>query len=294
MTIILNAVEDRLQAFRDIASERSASIVGLSAEMRAAYSDHQFAQARLRELERDGLKDNPSFLAARDAVDRADQARAKLVTRIEKLSPGSVWARRLTDNLEAYVRAHSAAGISMYEGALPQLLSGETALDGMERAARRSRALKADRREVLAAPFPAALAKKTAWEQLQSRANAARPDVSIVVDRLGAVKFPTKRIEQYGGSSDLFAVDPVGLLTLIAPDLMRSFIDREIDAVADDEAALSATDRIERLAEIEGDLLASEREEVTFAEMIGQLPRWDADPRAVLGLASSMPAPDRD
>jgi len=288
------AVRDKLLTIHDISKARNSAARDASQEARDADTDRMMAQSRVQELERHGLneKNNPAIVEARGRIARSEAAAIKARSRLEKLSPAWQSAHRLSVSLFDYVRINAAGGIVLHNGDVPQLRVGEKALDGLERAARRTRALVADRSQVRSAPFPSGLAKKIAWEQLQARAEAARPDVTVVVDRLGEVNFPTTRIEQYGGSSDLFAIDAVALFTLLAPDLMRNFIDREIDAVAEDEVALSATDRVERLAVIDGDILASEREEVAFAELAGLLPRVDIDPRAALGLAASMPAPE--
>lgn len=290
-------VEDKLATFRDISSERNAAQRGSSEEMRTALHDVQSAQARMRVLERDGLKDNhPSVVETREKVARGERAVAKFRERVEKLRPGWEWAHRLCQQLEGYVRAHAAGGIALHAGETPQLRDGERALDGLDRAARRTRTLLADRREVLAAPFPSSLAKKLAWKQMEGRIEAAKPDVTGLIDRCEQIKFPANRasIEQHGGSQDVYANDPIGTLGWIFPTEVRAAIDREIDAVSDDEIALSPEERAERLARIDGDLLASEREEAAFAELAGLLPRADIDPRAVLQLAGSMPAPERD
>ncbi|WFU44114.1 hypothetical protein QA640_17675 [Bradyrhizobium sp. CB82] len=291
---IPHAVRERLQTFRDIAAQRHAAVLETSAQMREAITKLQTDRERLRELER-GKRDKAQLARQQADIDRSEKVRHELVARVEKLGP--IWnaAHRLSEQLERYVRANAPIGIRMYEGGAPQLRNGETALAGIERAARRTRSLRADRQEVLAAPFPSAMAKDFAWRQMQARVEAAKPDVTNLVDRLEPIYFPKNRacLEQQG-SSDVFAVDVVGLLAWIFPTELRAAIEREIDATADDAIALSPAQRLEKLKEIDGDILASEREEAAFADLAGLLPPSDIDPRASLGLADVMQAPERN
>ncbi|WP_143270167.1 hypothetical protein [Bradyrhizobium sp. Ghvi] len=277
----------------EIHKARHAALLSISGEMREARSALENDKARLREME---LSNHPQIEHVRAKVERSREILTKLVERVEAL--GSPWktALALGDNLRSYVRSNAAGGFQIYQGAVPQLRNGETALDGMQRAARRVRELLADRREVKAAPLPASVAKQLAREQLEARIAAAKPDVTNLIDHGGAIRFPMSgtAIEQHGGSADLYAVDAIGLLSWLFLVDMAAAIDREIDAMAEDENALSVEERVKRLAQIDADILASEREEAAFAELAGVLPRPDIDPRAALGLADTMPAPMRD
>ena len=71
---------------------------------------------------------------------------------------------------------------------------------------------------------------------------------------------------------------------------------QQIDAVSDDSNALTAEQRAEQLREIDLDKLAAERDEEHWVSNaidggMTVLRRPDADPRTVLGLDDSMPAP---
>ncbi|MDR3401945.1 MAG: hypothetical protein P4L99_05535 [Chthoniobacter sp.] len=285
-------VTGKIRTIDDIAKERNAALRGYSDNLRATMGDLMLAKSRLDELERGGLKDEPAIADMQGKMTEIEAEMARL--RVQNEDLGTAWrqALKLSENLSAYISANASV-IKLHKGPGPALQNGERARDGLERAARRTRALQADRREVMAAPIPAALAKDLAWQQVQARADAAKPDVTSLIDHGGRVKFPTVRtaIEQHGSMSDLFAVDPVALLAWCFPNEVKAAIDREIDENAEDEIALSSSERIERLATIDADILWSEREECAFSELAGLLPRADIDPRAALGLADTMPAP---
>jgi hypothetical protein len=142
--------------------------------------------------------------------------------------------------------------------------------DGIDRAAHRTRTLEADRKDVLAAPFPTSVAKKLAHDHLAERIEAARPDVSPLVDRLDPIEWPLKRtpVTQYGGSAAaVYIPDAIGILAWLFPKQFRDAIDNEIDAAGDDPAALSLEQRVAKLKQIDGDILASEREEAALSEL---------------------------
>ncbi|MFZ5712966.1 MAG: hypothetical protein ACOY3N_09015 [Bradyrhizobium sp.] len=282
-------VRDRVQTFLDISRERHSAVLETSAQRRTTMSALDADKALLRELEK-GQRNSDQIAQVQIKIERGEKALAKLTASFEKLGTSAKAASALSNSLTAYVRAQAAFSL---DHSLPQLQPGETALDGLERAARTTRKLLADRREVETAPFPSAHAKKIARQHLAARIEAVRPDAGPLIQRLDPIKFPVARLQQYGDANDVYGTDPVALLAWLLPDAMAAAIDREIDAIADDGNALTAEERREKLAQIDAVVLASEREEAAFAELAGLLPRPDIDPRAALGLAASMPAPER-
>ncbi|MCP1969780.1 hypothetical protein [Bradyrhizobium elkanii] len=299
-------VRDRFLTFREARQDRHAPLMVVSDDVRKAREDLGRAEARLDEVRNDhkvrlgvdAIKDDhPSVIDANERIERATARLTRLTAKHEELRTAWQHAASLVgNNLETYLRKHHSE-IRLYEGEEPQLRNGETGLDGLERAARRTRTLKADRQAVLASPYPVAVAKKLAREQLEKRIEAARPDVSQLVDRMESIDFRQQRVgvSQHGGSAAaVYLTDPIGLLAWLFPKEFIAAIDRELAAAGDDENALTMEQRIAKLKEIDGDMLASEREEAKFSELAGLLPRADLDARAVLGLASDMPAPKRD
>ncbi|RXG92282.1 hypothetical protein [Bradyrhizobium vignae] len=289
------AVAERLQSIADTAANQSAALRSVSAEMRELHAAVQKDEADLQRLERSGGADDQqiSQLAAKIERSRADLA--KLLDRIEKLSAFWNSTKRLVDTCQSYARTN-AGRIMLHDGDDPQLRPGEKALAGLDRASRRARSLKMDRREIELAPYPRAEAKRKAREYLAARAQAARPDVSATLEHLQEPRFPTRVLEKLGsGSLDFVTVDVIGVMAWALPEAMQAAIDREIDLMCEgeDEIALSEQERTEKLAVIDADTLAAEREVVMFSELAGLMPPADTDPRAVLRLSDAMPAPER-
>lgn len=74
------------------------------------------------------------------------------------------------------------------------------------------------------------------------------------------------------------------LIWLFKPQLIDA-LEKEIDAIADDAAALSEADRDRLMAEVERDLLAVQRDEEFFIRQAANVARRrDAHPLAVLQL----------
>jgi hypothetical protein len=74
-------------------------------------------------------------------------------------------------------------------------------------------------------------------------------------------------------------------------DTLIRALEAEVDLIADDTVALSEDERTARERAALAQLLDVERGEAALAEQAGELPRPDIDPRAYLGLASTLPAP---
>ena len=85
----------------------------------------------------------------------------------------------------------------------------------------------------------------------------------------------------------------LGILAWLAEDEMIAAREAEIDAQADDAAAVASDERATRTTDLLAAILEVEREEEALIEEAGGdiLRRPDADPRAVLGLSGDLPAP---
>ena len=292
------AIRYRLQTLRDVAADRHTLVLRCIDDTQASRQEMQQAQRRLRELEHrhhDLPDDHHSLVQLNEVISRAGATIVRLDARMAELSPAWAEAARLVGNLEKFLREHARSELRMYAGAPPQLLKNETALTGLERASRRGRALLADRQEILAAPFPSAVAKEIARVQLAKRAESAAPDVSGLVNCLDPIRFRINGVPiETVGVDDLFRVDNVGLLAWVFEKEFLTAIDRAIDIEADDKIALTTEQRLAKLKTIDGDILAAEREEAAFSDLAGLLPRADIDPRAFLNLDDTMPAQDRN
>ncbi|KRR26479.1 hypothetical protein CQ14_03050 [Bradyrhizobium lablabi] len=305
MTDILNlpnvpeAARDRIQDLRDVAGDKRAALVSISRDRTEAWVAKASAEARMAEIKRHSSgflnEAEPPLSQLLEVIAHQGAIVRRCDKRTAEIQPGYEAASRLLASLENYISAN-AARLVLYEGAAPRLQDGETAIDALERAGRRSRALQADRTEVLSAPLPSALVKQIALAELKARAEAAAPDVFALIEQGGQIEFPTIRMatEQYGAQQPVhvFGIDPIGTLAWLFPKEFQTAIGREIDAASDDAAALSPEQRKAKVAQIDADILASARDEARFATLAGVLPREDCDPRAVLGLADHCPAPE--
>src|SRR5205085_5806368 len=140
--------------------------------------------------------------------------------------------------------------------------------------------------------IPSTEAKKLARKQIEQLAERGQPDCYRLVAIGGEIRWPSVFVTH----SEVTASLP--FLAWLNKEALISAIDREIDNCANDKAALSDDTRQKKLSEALRDVLAHEREEealIVQAEQLGFsiLRRPDADPRAVLGLASELPAPEK-
>ncbi len=120
------------------------------------------------------------------------------------------------------------------------------------------------------------------------------PDVSMLVEFDRDIAWPTMRQQsQVIGAERHLAFaevpDTIGLLAWMFKDALIAALDREIDAEADDAAALTHEQRQQREAEALGDLLAVERDECALvwqgqAQGLPVEHRADISPLALLGL----------
>ncbi|WP_145831425.1 hypothetical protein [Bradyrhizobium huanghuaihaiense] len=294
-------MRDKLISLRDTKNDRHAMLRSVSDRRLDVHQRLQNWEGRLRQLQADSRdhisEKHPAVIEVEAEIKNASAELARLTERNAELTTSWQAAARLLTSLEKYLIDVEDGGIRLHEGDASPLKAGETAIDALERAARRTRTLKADRQEVLASAFPVAVAKKLFREHLHERIEAARPDVSPLIDRLEPIEFPQKRVgvSAHGGSaSAVYMIDPVGLLGWLFPKEFTAAIDRELAAAGDDEHALTVEQRIAKLAEVDADTLASERDEASYSELAGLLPRADLDPRAALSLHADMPAPKRD
>lgn len=292
---------EKYLGLRDRRDDLRAASRRVSEEMSEAHTTLQAAAARKKSLAESNQhlgivgETHPGVIQADQQIEHVKATIARLNERHEFLSSASVALGRLFTKCDSYLKSNYP-DLKLFDGDAPQLKNGETGTDAHERTARRVRSLREDRKEILAAPYPASITKKLARQYLAKRAEAAKPDVTLLVAHCDNVEFPFlgTSISNFAPTSIVKSNDPVGLLAWVFPKEFAAAVDREIDAEGDDQKALTNEQRIAKLAEIDGDILAAEREEAYFLELTGLLPREDMDIRAVLGLASDMPAPKRN
>jgi hypothetical protein len=187
----------------------------------------------------------------------------------------------------------------------PRLLSGETETLAVERMRRRIRELRSDIDRVRAAPYHSTDAKQRARAWVEQLAERGAPNVFELIDRQrGEIIWPEVTTQTMGisrGTGDQVLIpvavkDTLAVMAWLNPDAMIARLCSSIDADSDDANALTQAERETKVAELRSDILATEREEEALIERLeaagaSLLRRGDADPRAVLGLSSEMPAP---
>jgi hypothetical protein len=296
---VLHSPGDKLRSHRDTRSDRQAMLRNVMDKKLAAHDLLQKWEGRFKQLNNEHLPpgdDHTAVLQAKAEIESATTNLARLTEREQDLTASWHASARLVTEEERYLINSEPGGIRLSEADPSPLKPGEKALEALDRASRRTRTLQADYQQVLAKLFPTSVAKKLFRDQMAERIEMARPDVSPLLESLEPIDFRLKRVpvSQYGGSAAaIYAVDPIGFLAWLFPDEFFAAIDREIDSEGDDPNAMSIEQRRAKLKQIDGDILASERDEAHFAELAGLLPRSDIDPRASLGLADDMPAPKR-
>ena len=151
----------------------------------------------------------------------------------------------------------------------PKLPKDTDVLTFVELQRRRVRELRADLHRIESSPFPSAYCKQRLRDQITTLAERGRPSVSRLVEHDGNVDFANEHrsVPIIAGSKEapVTAIaawqqsDALALFAWLHREELVKRLDAEIDAEADDESALSHAERERRTAEVQSDLLATER-----------------------------------
>ena len=232
---------------------------------------------------------------AQQALDRATETFERIKQRSETKTAAWQAASGALANIEAWLKSGRPGGTTLldHDGPEPTLLKGEkNVVDAIENRRRRVRELRADLHRIASAPYPSSYAKQQMRAQIEQLSQRGEPSVSRLVELDGPVEFQTQRLTSDVHSerrSLAFAEvpDTVALIAWLHKDALIKRLDELIGAEADDGAALSHEARQQAEAEVQGDLLAVEREESFFvwqaqAQNLPVEHRFDCDPRAIL------------
>jgi hypothetical protein len=194
-------------------------------------------------------------------------------------------------------RVDRGTEISLFAGPEPSLRKNESAADAVETRRRRIRELAADLDRTRAAPKPSAEMKQQEIARIEFLASQGAPDAFRTIEEGLPIAWPTTSAEI--GGQHVSVPDFLAIIAHLNKDQMIAAVTREIDAMADDESALTAAEKIKRIEQIRRDILAIEREEVAFISVANSqgaaiLFREGADPRAVFNLTETLPAPRGD
>jgi hypothetical protein len=252
--------------------------------------------------------DDPRALDAQARLAFAEQELANATQARDAYSERRQRAGRLLESVEKYLRSlPSDIAVKPHTGVEAKLGRNETALAAVERCRRELARLRADLHTVRSAPLPSGQAKAIARQQIESLAERGRPDLFATIEAGEPPVLPTTdlSLEVYGITPEGHAVtgraagqtiDAAALLAWLHRDTLIAKLEAEITARADDKAALSDAERRKREADLWSQMLDAERAECAFVAMAkgDVLHREDVDPRALLALASELPAPRTD
>ncbi len=292
----------KLRAMRAAAEDLDTARRALSDRRAEAIQTRERALARLRQLEQGSARffqrsDTPAFAEAEAARDGAAAQLADLDRRIADLRARSP---RVLSGIDQYLR-------SLPPGIVVELAPPVMPKKGatVESVRTQIAELRADLHATRSAPLHSSAVKALWRADITARAERCAPNVGDTLEG-AAVQWPhtLTRAELYGhavsegapqiaGFAQQRSVDVLGLMCWLAGEALMEKISEEIDAEADDAGALSDDDRAEREAALLSQILELGYVEETLIEASGAevARRADADPRAVLGLSSDLPAP---
>ena len=289
---------EKLYAIRAEEQARYAAFRAISDELTDTRTELQAAEAEARRFEDQvhGLGDDLAAPVRNQRAGRIEALRKDLARRQKVYDArAAAWqpVRALLHLLEDYVA--SAARVEAFAGNVTRPTGDPRA--AVEKARRRVEELRVEIARTEAAPVPSGVAKARAVAEIDALAARGAPDVLGLVEGAEGVRWPRTAAHGRGGAT-VAVVDTLGLAAFLHADALKAAVVAEIDRRADDEAALSDEQRATRLADLATAQLAMERQEEAAVEAAAAAGftverRPDADPRAVLGLADSAPAPAR-
>lgn len=250
--------------------------------------------------------DHPDAVAAKARFDAAARVAREISDRYDAAADRWMKQKRLTSKTESYIAA--AGGLKIAPASKIKFPAADRLAAEIERVRSDVEELKAEKHAINSAAYPAAEAKARARAEIEMLAERGKPRVTQLIDHgpAAGVGWPhlVAKSSIYGavvrlpGDEAHTAQDlPGAHLALTAwphKDALLVALEAEIDAVAEDGAALSTKERAARLAEVDARLLDFERIEVALIGTAGGAVdfREDTDPRAFLGVAG--PAPRED
>ena len=238
-----------------------------------------------------------------DARLEAAKRRVQLVQdQIERLnarrSESSVNPRT---HLEAYLRRlPPALPLVEHDGPAAKRKPNETWLAAVERTRDAIGDLTHQTRSVEVAPMPSGEARTKAKQEIERLANSGRPGALALLERAGGIAWPVSPLRGVALTDGNIPqiVDALALIAWLLPKEMTAAVERAVSEDADDDNALTDAQRKARFKQIADQILALSRDEENLIEQaegegIAIVRRGDADPRAVLGLVSSLPSPEK-
>ena len=295
----------RLRALRQHVSDKHALTVQFADIQEAAaarlQADRQLARL-LAARSLDGFNLDPT-----DArVGLAEQHLAKLTADLQRLKEldevrSAAWraASAVLVNNETWLRSGRPSGTVLHDwdGEVPKLAKDESVTDAIERLRRRVRELKADAHRIRSACFPSAYCKSQMRQQIEQLAMQGAPDVAGLLEHDRRIIFPSRQAQTSVINAEIptlafIEIDAsIPFVIWLHRDELIKKLDAEIDAEADDKAALTHDARKQQEAVVLGDLLVVERDEAALVwrgigEGLSVDHRADCAPEAILQVVS--------
>jgi hypothetical protein len=194
---------------------------------------------------------------------------------------------------------HRPGGVVLEDAPPPSLKPGESLASALERARAHVDELRAVVTRVETAPWPSAYCKRRVRDQIETLSTRGRPDVRPLLERGGDVVWPQESLRSSvlnaqlsegarGAIAMTQTTDMLSLTTWVLKNELLKRLDAEIDSLVDDDNALDADQREQKLADANTRLLEAERTEAALTHMAieQRLPVefGDLNPVAVLGV----------
>ncbi|MHB2166078.1 hypothetical protein [Alsobacter sp. R-9] len=224
-----------------------------------------------------GVSHEERLAAAEKRVETAKAEFARLNARTEEAHERYQAAMRAEVQAMRYIRAHA----DRVTAAAPVTIAKATP-DALAKVLEEIAKLGADRHEIRSAPVPSSYAKARMRAEVDALANAGRPDVGRLIDIPdGEITWPEERCEISNGSGAVTygrLPDATALVAWLYRDDLVARLDREIEDLADDGAALDEQTRAKKLAAIAEATLAAERKAVAIVDSLKAGGQWVAFP----------------
>jgi DNA repair exonuclease SbcCD ATPase subunit len=297
---------ERLRGWRQLRDETRAALEPARQRIDEARRQRDRAQAQLEELQRwdrnaggKRAENDPSVATAKKWLERATQDFDAAREHADALHYRSKQINGLVNAAEDWLRRVPSDAIVKHAPVEPKLKKAEALNDAIARFQSEIDQLVADQHAVASAPIHSRDAKKKAHAQIEALAARGQPDVWHVLEGAGDIEWPEATIDaEVAGNAALadgaFAPvsahaagrvgDGVALVAFLFKDRLIAAVEVEIDALADDSAALTQAERADKSNKLAAAILAKERDLVAIFDAAGELPPAEIDARALLGV----------
>lgn len=254
-------------------------------------------------------KDHPRIKKLTGLIDTAKADLQKIQEQVDARSYRWNRAGQLVGAIEKYVRSVSGEVTIAAVKDKPVPSGGGDVLDAVELCRKKILELRSDLAAINAAPITSALAKQLARQEIDALAARGEPNCFALIENRASISWPMTTI--YGdnpGTALAFSLgemlrptgapgfDALSFYVWHNRDAVIASIERKIDEAADDAQALSDEERRKRRTSTLANILRTERDEESLIRVgktrgLELQRRPEADPRAVLGLASELASP---